>query len=253
MSLGHSARTGGRQGDRRQPGSEFYERAAAEPRIALLDLAGPAQQKLRRVQDALQRAQYAMGQVEHRGAMPRGMGAWDYEDQKAVHEQLAASVTSPAESLLSCAAQIIPLVTDAGTDVGRLTARTFAAYSADLAPMMAMVSELAGQTALLLHRTENVCDDLRKRVGKCSDYLASYDALLNARRFIEQANDSAISLEEGLNRLRDVSGDEVEQPITACSGCSEAAGDSAEGKTGHASRHTAGIPIWGKSQPVSQY
>jgi SOS-response transcriptional repressor LexA len=192
---------------------EFYDHVGAKSQRGLLDLAGPAQQKLRRVQDALERALHAMGQVEHRSAMPLGMGTWDYEDQRAVHEQLAASVTSPAESLLSCSIQIIPLFTDAGTDVGRLTAPAFAAYSTDLARLINMVSELADKTKLLLDRTDTACDDLHGRVGRCSDYLTPYDSLLSARSFIEQANDSAVSLKDGLNRLRNVQVDDEAQPI----------------------------------------
>jgi SOS-response transcriptional repressor LexA len=181
---------------------DFYDQVTARPRRALLDLAGPAQHKLRLAQDALQRTLHAMGQVEHRGAKPPGMALWDFEDQQAVHEQLAASVTSPTESLLACSEQLIPLLTDAGSDIGQLSAPAFAEYATDLAPMMRAATELADQTSLLLDRAGKACADLGERARRSSSYEVPFDTLLRARVFVQQANDTTTALKNDLDRLR---------------------------------------------------
>jgi SOS-response transcriptional repressor LexA len=184
---------------------DFYDQVAARPRRALLDLAGPAQHKLRLAQDALQRTLHSMGQVEHRGAKPPGMGFWDFEDQQAVHEQLAASVSSPTESLLACSEQLILVLTDVAGDCGRLSAPAFVEYATDLAPMMRAMSELADQTALLLDRAGKACVDLGERVRGSSSYEVPYDTLLRARALVQQANDTTTALKNDLDRLKNES------------------------------------------------
>lgn len=193
---------------------EFYARASAGPRRGLLDLAGPAQRKLAEVQDAVRRALHAMGQVEHRGAMPPGMSGWDYEDRRAVHEQLAASMTRPAENLFSCSMQIIPPFTDASSDVGRLVTGAFDAYPADLEPLLRTVSDIAEQIDLLFDRVRRACADLGERTERySSDYGRAYNALVSARGLVEQAHDTAATLEGSLNERADAAGGKEPLPV----------------------------------------
>ena len=166
---------------------EFYARASAGPRRGLLDLAGPAQRKLEEVQDTVRRALHAMGQVEHRGAMPPGMSGWDYEDRRAVHEQLAASMTRPAENLLSCSMQIIPPFTEASFDVGRLVTGAFDVYPADLEPLLQTVSEMAEKIDLLFKRVREACADLGERIDSTQRLPAALQPLGERARFVEQA------------------------------------------------------------------
>lgn len=192
-----------------------YEKVSSKPRTTWLDLAGPAEEKIRRGMDTLQRAMHAMGQVEHRGTAPTGMRSWDYEDQKAVHEQLAASVASPAAHLEACAARIVPAVTDMGADVGQLTAAKFAEYAADLEPMIQAVSEIAERSSLLLTRVMVARDDLRIRARICADYRAPYESLRSAQTSIDEGNSIVASLSEDLNRLREVRVAEPPEPVRA--------------------------------------
>lgn len=193
---------------------EFYARANAGPRRGLLDLAGPAQRKLEEVQDAVRRALHAMGQVEHRGAMPPGMSGWDFEDRRAVHEQLAASMTRPAENLLSCSMQILPPFTDASSDVGRLVTGAFDAYPADLEPLLDTVSDMAEQIDLLFRRVRTACADLGERIDRySSDYQRAHDALVSALGFVQQAHDTAATLEGNLNERTDATGGEQPPPV----------------------------------------
>jgi hypothetical protein len=57
---------------------------------------GRPREQLQAVCDALGRALPTMDQIERRSTVPDGTSGWDYGDQKAVHEQLAASVRGPA-------------------------------------------------------------------------------------------------------------------------------------------------------------
>lgn len=192
---------------------EFYAQVSAGPRRGLLDLAGPAQMKLDEVQEAVRRALHAMGQVEHRGTMPPGMSGWDYEDRRAVHEQLAASMRGPAENLLSCSMQIVPPFTDASSDLGRLITGAFDAFPADLEPLRQTVADIAEQIDLLFDRVREACADLGERIERySSDYRRAYDAVVTARGLVVQAHDTAASLEGDLNeRIRTSGG---EKPVT---------------------------------------
>jgi SOS-response transcriptional repressor LexA len=191
---------------------DFYAQAGAGSRRGLIDLAGRAQRKLEDVQDALRRALHAMGQVEHRGAMPSGMSGWDYEDRRVVHEQLAASMTRPAENLLACSTQIIPPFTEASSYVGRLGA--FDAYPDDLELLRQKVSDLAGQTDLLLDRARKACDDLGERVDRYSSgYQQPCRTLVSARGFVEQAHDIAATLAADLTEPTDAPGSDKPPPV----------------------------------------
>jgi SOS-response transcriptional repressor LexA len=186
-----------------------------KPRTTWLDLAGTAEEKIRRGMDTLQRALHAMGQVEHRGTEPTGMHSWGYEDRKAVHEQLAASVASPATLLEACAARIVPAFTDMGAEAGQLTAARFAEYAAELEPMIQAVSEIAERSTLLLTRVTTARDDLRIRTRACTDYRAPYESLRSAQTSIDEGNSIVASLSEDLNRLKERRVAERPQPVRA--------------------------------------
>lgn len=191
---------------------DFYGRDGAGSLRGLVDLAGPAERKLEDVQDALRRALYTIGQIEHRGAMPAGMSGWDYEDRRAVHEQLAASMTRPAENLLACSTQLIPPFTQASSFVGRLGA--FDAYSDDLEMLRRKVADLAGQTTILLDRVRKACDDLGERIDRYSSgYQRPRRAIESARSFVEQAHDIAATLAGDLTEPTDAPGGDRPPPV----------------------------------------
>ena len=192
-----------------------YDNVSRKPRTTWLDLAGPAEEKIRHAMDTLQRALHAMGQVEHRGTAPTGMRSWDYEDQKAVHEQLAASVASPAAHLETCAARIVVAFTDMGDDVGQLTAVRFAEHAADLEPMIQAVSEIAERSSLLLTRVMAARDDLSIRTRTCADYRTSSESMSKAHTSIDEGNSVVASLSEDLNRLREARVAEPSKPVQA--------------------------------------
>jgi SOS-response transcriptional repressor LexA len=182
---------------------EYWERrAAAKPRTALLDLAGPAWEKLQAAREALRRAMRTMDQVEHRGAVPDGMTGWDYRDQKAVHEQLAASVRDPTARLESYLVQVLPVFRDAERDIGRLTSPKFIRFTTELTPMTDAVSELEDLTWQLLDRVTQARDDLQARTDISDDYRIPGDTLSRAHELMDHANNIASSLKEGLARLR---------------------------------------------------
>ena len=193
---------------------DYYAQPGAGSRRGLLDLAGPAQRKLEDVQDALRRALQAMGQVEHRGAMPHGMRGWDYEDRRAVHEQLAGSMTRPAENLVACSTQIIPPFTEASSYVGRLVTGAFDAYQDDLEPLRQKVSDLTGQIDLLVNRVRDACDDLEARIHRYSSgYQRAFRALESARGFAEQAHGIAATLAGDLTESADAPGSDEPPPV----------------------------------------
>lgn len=194
---------------------DFYAQAGAGSRRGLLDLAGPAQRKLEDVQDALRRALHAIGQVEHRGAMPPGMSGWgDYEDRRAVHEQLAGSMTRAAENLVACSTQIIPPFTEASSYVGRLVTGSFDTYPDDLELLRHKVSDVAGQVDLLLERVRKACADLGERIDRYSSgYQRPCRALVSARGFVEQAYDIAATLAGDLAEPTDAPGGDKPLPV----------------------------------------
>jgi len=151
---------------------DYYDRRAARPRTALLDVAEPAWEKLQAARDALRRAVRRMEQVENRGAAPGGMTGWDLRDQKSVHEQLAASMRGPATFLESCLVEVVSGFKDAERDVGRLMAPQFTKFAADLKQMIDTVSELENQTWQLRGRVAEARDNLRERAERYGDYRA---------------------------------------------------------------------------------
>ena len=174
----------------------------ARPGRILLDLAGPAEEMLQGALDLIQRAMRVMLQIERRGALPAGIYDWEYADQVAVYAQLASSVTDPAARLESCSVEAVSVFADAKVAVEQLTAQEFARYSARLAPIMEMASELGDLSGLLLRRVGLTRDDLRARIGICTDYRIPCETLQHAHEYLDQAGIIATSMTAELGRLQ---------------------------------------------------
>jgi TIR domain-containing protein/SIR2-like protein len=189
------------------PGS--YEQ---RPRTAVPDLAGAAQEALRAALGVIQRALHALDRLEGRSAMPPGMQTWEFDDQYAVHEQLARSVRDPVAQLERYAAEletysleIIPAFAGVEREVERLTAERFARYAAGLVPVTDSVFELADLSGLLLRRLMLALDDLRVRSDLyVAGYRAHYESLDRAHRSIGYASGIAFSMRVRLEQLQGV-------------------------------------------------
>jgi SOS-response transcriptional repressor LexA len=205
----------------------YYEsRTSARPGPALLSIAGQALQKLQGALAALYLAERAMRKVEQHSAMSAGMNDWDYGDQEAVHEELAASLTDPATHFESCAAQVIPAFENAEADVWKLTAPKFAKHAARLTRVSGEVLRLENVSEQLLDRATRVRDDLRARTDVCADYRMPYEALYQAHGSIDQARSIAVSLKEGLEglgRLQAAQAAEKTEPVPPAAQTSDAA------------------------------
>ena len=173
-----------------------------DPPERLLDLAGPALEKLQDALEALQRAMRAMVQVEQRSTVPAEMDDWDFRDQEATHQELAALVTGPAAELESYSVQVVSVIKDAENEVWQLTALTFAEHANQLAPIIEVLTELENLSMRLLSRVTIAQDDLRTRTDVSADYRVPYEALYRACRVIDDVHGIAISLREGLGRLQ---------------------------------------------------
>jgi SOS-response transcriptional repressor LexA len=175
---------------------------AAEPLIALLDLANAAQRRLEDALALVQRGVRAMDQVQRRGTVPDGLSGWEYADQIAVHEQLAASATDPAADLASFSAQSRQEVVDASDYVARLGTPRFANYADRLTPIVEMISGLERISAELLERVTRSRYDLAGRTVECRNYRVPAASLSHAREDIEEINRQAVSMGKGLSRAR---------------------------------------------------
>jgi SOS-response transcriptional repressor LexA len=196
------ALTADREIDVSQDPNYYDGLGAARPRTALLDLAEPVWEKLQVVRDVLRRAVRRMEQVENRGAAPDRMTEWDLRDQKSTHEQLAASIRGPATHLESCLVELVSGFKEVDHDVGRLTARQFTKFAADLKQMTSTVSEVESQTWQLRGRLAAAVDDFQERSERYGGYGPPRDTLIRAYRFIEDAHNLASSLKEDLDRLQ---------------------------------------------------
>jgi SOS-response transcriptional repressor LexA len=225
-------------------GPSAAQRPAAMPRIALLALASPAQQQLGSALSLLQRVARAMDQVEHRGAVPAGMDDWDYADQEAVHEQLAASMTDPVAYLESCSEQAAQGVMDAGVDVGQFSAQKFAKHATRLARIIETVSELERMSGNLLDRVTRARGDLAARSDVCADYRIPCETLSRAHERIEQANSSAILMKHELDHLQaepETSRTPVVRPMA------EQPDAASSGQIWTTETETAEVPVEGKA------
>jgi SOS-response transcriptional repressor LexA len=181
----------------------FYERrAGARPKGTVFDLAGQAEAKLDAALDALHRTEHAMHQVEQLAVPPPGSDGWEYEHQKAVHKDLAASLAPPAEHLVSCSADLAGVFGTATADVWEL-APTFGRNTARLARITERVSRLEDASERLLGRVLRVRGDLRDRIDDLSrGYQEPYRALHAAAADIDRAHSGMATLRDGLSRPR---------------------------------------------------
>jgi SOS-response transcriptional repressor LexA len=182
---------------------EFYERhTRARPKGTVFDLAGQAEGKLDAAVGALHRNERALHQVEQLAVPPPGSDEWEYEHQKAVHNDLAASLALPTEHLVSCSADLAGVFGAATAEVWEL-APTFSRNTARLARITERVSRLADTSEQLLGQVLRARDDLRDRIDDLSrGYQAPYRALHEAAADIDRAHSGMASLRDGLSRLQ---------------------------------------------------
>lgn len=182
---------------------EFYERhTRARPKGTVFDLAGQAEGKLDAAVDALRRNEHALHQVEQLAVPPPGSDDWEYGHQKAVHNDLAASLALPTEHLMSCSADLAGVFATATAEVWEL-APTFSRNTARLARITERVSRLADTSERLLGQVLRARDDLRDRIDDLSlGYQAPYRALHGAAADIDRAHSGMASLRDGLSRLQ---------------------------------------------------
>ena len=182
---------------------EFYERhTRARPKGTVFDLAGQAEGKLDAAVDALHRNEHALHQVEQLAVPPPGSDDWEYEHQKAVHNDLAASLALPTEHLVSCSADLAGVFGTATAEVWEL-APTFSRNTARLARITERISRLADTSEQLLGQVLRARDDLRDRIDDLSrGYQAPYRALHGAAADIDRAHSGMASLRDGLSRLQ---------------------------------------------------
>jgi SOS-response transcriptional repressor LexA len=180
------------------------ERHAARAAPGLPALAGPAQRRLQDLLTVLQRTARVMEQVEHSSAKPAEMDDWEsFEDQDRTHEQLAASVTDPAEDLKACSEQAFQAARDAGEYVRRLSAHQFAKRASRLAPIITMVTELEAMSGKLAGKVAEVRDELKERTEDYPDYYRTpWAALSEAYELINQASRNVTWMKQALDRLQ---------------------------------------------------
>ena len=167
-------------------------------RRTAFDLASRMQEKLQDALDLLQDAMHAMDQLERRGSQPPGIGGWEYVDQLAVHEQLAASVINPARVVESSADRVVSVFAKAEVDVRQLTSLKLGINPTRLSTTAQAVSGLEDLSRRLLTRVTLADDDLHARSRLCSDYHTPLEILYRARTHIEHARVLADSIRKGL-------------------------------------------------------
>jgi SOS-response transcriptional repressor LexA len=173
--------------------------------IALIPLAGLAQQRLQAALTLLQRAGEALDQVERRGVIPDAMDRYDYAVQAAFYEQLVASIKDPAEELASYSQQARTEIARAGDYVTRLGVPRFAEHPGQLAPIVERVAELERTSAELLARAAQSQSDLQRQTTIFPDFAIPGAGLSKAHADLDVACRAARSMQEGLNRPRTAS------------------------------------------------
>ena len=202
------------QEERRAARPSSEQPSAAGPATSLLTLASTAQQRLQDALAVLRRATRAMDRFEHHGVAPPGMDYWEYDDQEAVHRQLAASMTGPAEDLESRSEQAAQIITEARDRVRQLRQSGFTQLPGRLAPMIETVSELEGISGELRDRITWSLDDLEARKRECDGYNIPCAILSRAADHIENASSDVTSMEKGLGRLQAVPAAPAARPAT---------------------------------------
>lgn len=185
-----------------QDPAAYETRSPKRPPVALLDLAGPADERLGDALEDTRRALRAIGQLERRTASPAGLLGWDLADQKAVLEQLAAAATSPIAWLGTNVAQLAVAVQDAGDLASQLLAPRFEDSRHRLEPLTHNIEELDSLVIDLERRLLAVLADLRDRVLSVHTYQASVEALKECAAHLEEARQSTSALLEGFQARR---------------------------------------------------
>jgi SOS-response transcriptional repressor LexA len=188
---------------RTPPATAATERPAVVAHVAdRLDLASGAQRRLEESLAAIQRAVRSMDQVQRRGTVPEDLTTWEYDDQKAIHEQLAASITDPAADLASYSAQSWQEIEDAREYVARLQTSRFAGRANQLTPITEMINSLEIISTELLQRVTRSRDDLNIRAVDCKDYRVPAASLSRAYTDISEISQRAVSMKEKITRAR---------------------------------------------------
>lgn len=172
-------------------------RFVSMPRIALLDLAGPADERIGDAIEATRRALRAIGQLERRTASPAGMLTWDLADQEAVLEQLAAAGAAPAARLGASVAQLAVAIQNAGDLASQLLAPRFAERRKRLNPLVRNIEELNLLVIDLEGRLAVVLADVRERAQNVGAYRTSIQVLKECADHVEEARQSTTDLLDG--------------------------------------------------------
>jgi hypothetical protein len=179
----------------------YYEdQPSRRPRTGLLDLAAPSERALQLSLDVIQLSLRAMAQVERRGKAPEGIETWDYSDQAAVHQQLAAAVDQPIERLANDAARLVGALEEADEMAGQLWAERFAAHASQLEPLRALTGELDGLCAHLAARATGWESTLVERSERSDVYKPLRSKLQSAGMMLREAAELASSLHSGFER-----------------------------------------------------
>lgn len=208
------------------------QRAAPRASTALPALASEAQERLQNMLTVLQRATRVVEQVEHSSAKPADMDDWEsYRDQDRAHDQLATSVSAPANDLKACSEEVLQAAEDAGEYVRRLGAQQFANRASKLGPITRMVTELEAMSGQLADDMVQVRDELEKRVEDYPDYYgAPHAALSQAYEFINQAHRNVTWMKQALDRERPTT--ETEESAAAETAQQRQGGDAARLRPG---------------------
>ncbi len=165
-----------------------------------LALASRAQQRWQDALAVLQRTALVMDRIERRGAVPPGIGGWDYVDQQAVHKRLALSMEEPIVELHSQSERIVKTVREAKAHTEQLRRAGFIQLPERQTPMIKSASNVERATRELRDRIMQWLDDLHDR--GCPEYDIPYQTVSRAREPIEDANSEAASVMEWLQQMQ---------------------------------------------------
>lgn len=159
-----------------QDPAAYDSRSTGGPLVALLDLAGPADERLGDALEDARRALRAAGQLERRTASPAGLSGWDLADQKAVLEQLAAASTAPVAWLGTSVVELTLAIQDAGDGASQLLAPRFEHSRQRLEPLIRTLEEVDSLVVELERRLLAVLADLQERALSVHGYQTSVEA-----------------------------------------------------------------------------
>ena len=169
---------------------DYVAPARSIPKHGWLDLAGPAEEALQGTLDLARRALQAIGQVERRSALPRGVDSWSYADRLFIHERTAASVIGPIERLQSETAALAMAVQDLDAPMGPLTGQE----EPGLAELFTLASELRGLCDEIMKRVDAVFAKIKTYSKMTDDYRDAVTALREARGLVNDIRGTVASL-----------------------------------------------------------